>query len=318
MRKSTSGNKRISDHDPLVLDIKVPSLLEIAVPEVASMLSEFRYSGKPDRRAGKINGAEILSAIRSLPDSQEQTPDNLRVCDYKKNDLPMTEILKINYNMMLKSKLVPEHFVKSLLTSDRMHSFNVDYLILSQILAKRLKVFLTPSFRKKKRVVRSGRICVTFAECPQKIKMSFLMQSLLSLTSLKHIIPTPPKDFSILENLLPKANPSIINYRKLSQGCPLTTPTLTMALKQLESYIMATSKISGNTSFCNFRQSLLISTDNQTSDRNNGLFKQFEKNSGLRIVLSRMRARAVSERREAGGVFKKRNLRATLASVAPP
>ncbi|CAM4690791.1 unnamed protein product [Leuciscus chuanchicus] len=42
------------------------------------------------------------------------------------------------------------------------------------------------------------------AKCPQKIRMSFLMRSLSSLTSLKHITPIPPKDFSILENLLPK------------------------------------------------------------------------------------------------------------------
>jgi len=297
MRKSTSGSKRISDHDPLVLEIKGPVLLEIAEPEVASMLSEFGYSGEPDRSAGKINGAEILSAIRSLPDSQEKTPDNLRVCDYKKNDLPMTEILKINYNMMLKSKHVPKCFVKSLLTSDKMHSFNVDYLILSQILAKRLKVFLTPSFRKRKKI-RSGRICVTIAQCPQKIKMSFLKQSLSLLTSLKHITPTPPKDFSILENLLPKPNHSFKNYRKLRQGCPLTIPILTMALKQLESDIMATN--SGNTSVCYFRQSLLISTDNETIDRYNKLIKQFKENSGIKIVSSWRRV--VREKLKACGV----------------
>lgn len=288
MRKTTSGYTTISDHDPLVLELEFPSPQSIAVPEVSRMLLVFRQkmgetSLKPDRRAEKINGAEILSAIRSLPDSQEQTPDNLRVCDYKKNDLPTTEILKITYNMMQKSKNVPERFVKSLLNSDGTHSFNVDYLILAQILAKRLKVFLTPSFRERKKVVRSGRICVTIAKCPQIIKMSFLEQSLKSLVSLKHITPSPPKDFSILKNLLAKANHSKDDYRELRQGCPLTTTILTMALKHLESKIMATSKNSVNTSVCYHRQTLVICADNQTIDKIKVLFKQFMKNSGIRI-----------------------------------
>lgn len=138
MRKSTTGNKRISDHDPLVLELNIPPLLEYKIPEVASMLMEFKHDGAPDRRAGKINAAEILNAIRSLPDSQQQTPDKLSVYDYKKNDLPLTEILKINYNLMLKNKYISECFVESLPNLDGTHSFNIDYLIFTRILAKRL------------------------------------------------------------------------------------------------------------------------------------------------------------------------------------
>ncbi|XP_016118805.1 uncharacterized protein [Sinocyclocheilus grahami] len=287
MRKSTNGKKKISDHGPLVLDIKVPVLLEYKMPEVASMVIEFKYRRAPDRRAGKINGAEILDAIRSLPDSQQQTPDKLSVYDYKKNDLPLTEILKINYNMMLKSKYVPKRFVKPLPVSNNMHCFNIDYLIFAQILAKRLEVFLKSSFRGKKRVTSGDRICVTFAKCSQKIKMSFLKRC---LSSLKQITPTPPKDFSILENLLPKAS-SNNDYRKLRQGCPLATAILTMALKQLKRDIMATRKSSGNTSVCKFRQSLLICINNQQIHRILELLKEFEKCSGIKIHFTHHRVR---------------------------
>ncbi|XP_016142290.1 uncharacterized protein [Sinocyclocheilus grahami] len=257
--KSPTEKKRISDHNPLVLDIKVPSLLEYKMPEVASLLIKCKYREAPDRRAGKINGAEILSAIRSLPDSQQQIPDELSVYHYKRIDLPFTELLKLIYNRRLKSKCVPKSFVKSLPVPDNMHCFRVDYLIFTHILAKRLMVFLTPSFRERNRVARGVCFCVTFAERPQHIKMSFLNQS---LSSLKQMNPTPPKDFSILENLLPRSSHSDHDYRTLRQGCPLTTPILILALKQLESDIMATSKSTGNTSLSITRESLLIYTDN--------------------------------------------------------
>ncbi len=90
------------------------------------MLKYFKYHEAPDRRAGKINGAEILSDIRSLPDSQQQT-NELRLYDYKRRDLPFTELLKLIYNRMLKSKCVVKSFFKSLPAPDNMHSFRVDY-----------------------------------------------------------------------------------------------------------------------------------------------------------------------------------------------
>ncbi|XP_056331579.1 uncharacterized protein LOC130243434 [Danio aesculapii] len=303
MRQSTTGNKRISDHDPLVLDLKVSPLVENKIPEVASMLKEFQYRGAPDRRTGKINAAEILNAIRSLPDSQQKTPDKLSVYDYKKNDLPLTEILKINYNLMLRVNHVPECFVESLRNSDGTHSCNIDYLIFTRILAKRLKVFLTSSFRKVSRVSHSGCIIVTLAKRPQKIKRSFLQES---LSSLKHITPTAPKDFTILENLLPKSNDS----RKLHQGCTLSANILTMALKHLGNKIKATSKSSGNISICNHRQSLLIYTDDGRIGRILKLLKEFKKSSGLRIHFS-YKPRSSGSRHNLSGKLGSKNTKQT-------
>ncbi len=277
--KSPTGKKKISDHDPLVLDVKVPSLPEYKMPEVASKLKE-----APDRRAGKINGAEILNAIRSLPDSQQQTPDKHSVYDYKNNDLQVTEPLKIRYNGMLKSRSIPNYFLKSLPAPDNTRSFRVDYLIFTHILAKRLKVFLTPSFRERNRVARGVCFGVTFAKCPQNIKMSFLNQCLLSL---KHIKPTPPKDFSILENLLPRSSHSGHGYRTLHQGCPLTTPILILTLKKLERDIMAASKSTGNTSLSITRQGLRIYTDNLKTGRILELFEHFETFSGIKLKLNK-------------------------------
>ncbi|XP_056618941.1 uncharacterized protein LOC130433213 [Triplophysa dalaica] len=291
-RLSKTMTKQNSDHDPLILEIKRTLSPDNEIPEVSSFLSHFEYNGIPEEiREGKINGAEILRSIRSLPDSKQQLPDRLSVQAYKTNDLPMTEILKISYNIMLNTKYVPEPFSLCDASSDEPF-FNVDYMIFTQILAKRLKVFLTSSFRSKKKVPHAYRNYVTLSKDQQKIKMSFLKKS---LSSLKNIQPSPPKDFTILKYLLPKASSlQKTDYRILRQGCPLTRPILTLALKQLENEIINAG--TRNTSVSPFRQCLVIFSNINNDSTISMLVEKFKKHSGIKIHSKWMKIRPPYQR----------------------
>ncbi|KAF5907160.1 uncharacterized protein DAT39_003123, partial [Clarias magur] len=80
-RSNTESNE-ISDHNPLVLELRVHQETGTQIPKVAWLLEETRSDEEPDRRPGKISGAEILTAIKSLTDSQ-QRHDTLDVEYYK-------------------------------------------------------------------------------------------------------------------------------------------------------------------------------------------------------------------------------------------
>ncbi|XP_036435665.1 uncharacterized protein LOC118814108 [Colossoma macropomum] len=280
--KTTShrvDQKKISDHEPLVLTLIVQQQPVKKIPDVASMVVEFGYNGEPDRRSGKISGAEILSAIKSLTESGEQRPDNLTVEHYKKFRCPMTEVLKINYNLMIKNKWIPPIFKKSH-QSRNGHIFNVDYLIFSLILAQRLKVFITPSFRNRKKAKRDLSFKITFANVPQKIKCSFLTSS---LENLKPIHPAPPQDFSILQSLLRESRRSSGKFRRLRQSCPLTNPILTLALNQLKDQIL---RPDSTASISHYRHVLLIWTETNRIGTVVRLVKQFKEVSGIRLKMS--------------------------------
>ncbi|KAL7875043.1 hypothetical protein SRHO_G00060130 [Serrasalmus rhombeus] len=230
-KTSNSIGQKISDHDPVVLTLRrVQRQTVNKIPQVASMLERFVFSEIPDRSSGKINGIEILSAIKSMTDSGEEKPDGLTVSYYKR-DQP---------------------------------TFNVDYLIFELILAKRLSVLLTLSSKKEKKTLLSSVSCykLTLAERPTKIKWSFLKESLKNLAALN--------DFNILESLLSK-DTGCEDFRYLRQGCPLTTPLLTLALKGL------VKQLTGNgceASFSKSRQTLFINADNDRYTKSQRKFKK--------------------------------------------
>jgi len=191
-----------SDHLPVYIHLKMKGQSSSEVPNVASWLEDNRFKGEPDRRAGKINGAEILSVIKSLTDSGHQRPDGISVQAYKNCSCSLTEILKIYFNHWMKlPKQLPKYFCAS---DDRKH-FNVDYLIFTKILAKRLNVLLETSSEEKSQVNNSEWCCVTFAVKPHEIKWSFLANSLSDLLEnviekskkLSQEIVTPPGRFSL-------------------------------------------------------------------------------------------------------------------------
>lgn len=269
---------RLSDHNPVVLNVRVQKKSQNKIPVVASMLKEFRFD--PDRRPGKINGAEILSAIKSLTDSEKQKSNSLEIDYYKMFQCPMTEMLKIKYNLMVKNKRIPEALKESHLSADR--RISVEYLIFSRILAKRLSAFITPSFTRRRKENLDTLLIMTFEIHTPKIRWSFLEKS---LKNLKPIPSAPPPDFSILDSLLPEVQGSSGEVRLLQPGCPFTNTILNLVLTQLEDLILKTDT-QCRTSVCYQRQALFIHVQ---PSKHHSIVKAAEKfngYSGIKIKVS--------------------------------
>lgn len=296
---STSSEKVIpSDHLPLYINLSIKEQSSNEVPNVSSWLENNRVQGEPDRREGKINGAEILSAIKSLTDSGHQRPDGISVQTYKNCSSPLTEILKISFNYWMKCQQLPEDFSAS---DDGKH-FNVDYLIFTMILAKRLNALLETSSEEMSQVNRSDCCCVAFAGKPRAIKWSFLANSLSYLlenypdksTKLSPEIVIPLKGLvevdvdstnknSILKVILPKASKPSDDDRELQDGCPLTRSILSLVLRYLELLIRTKDY---TTHVSHSRQVVVIHQDYQKScDDLDSLCKKFKEDSGIELKI---------------------------------
>ncbi|XP_026999326.2 uncharacterized protein LOC113640969 [Tachysurus fulvidraco] len=209
--------ERLSDHYRLILKLKVQQRPKIILPKVALVLPmnfEYEFDGTP----GKISGAEILSAIKSLTVLEEHSHYE-GVKYYKKNCCQLSEILKAEYNTLIKNKDVVD-----------IRTFNVKYLIFPQILTKRLSESISPSFKRKIETNLEPFITVTFETGPQKIKWSFLE------TKLKNF-PDLTLELDILDYLLSKEQDSS-ELRLLKPGCPLTKFIFSMALNELEALVL--------------------------------------------------------------------------------
>ncbi|XP_017317667.2 uncharacterized protein LOC108261273 [Ictalurus punctatus] len=266
----------VSDHYPLVLELTVQQRTETNLPNVALKLPKpFKYT--PDRRPGKISGAEILSAIKSLTDLKEYSLDMKDVKSYKKRRCQLTETLKIKYNSMIENKAEGERNT-------------LEYLIFSQILAKRLNATISPSFKGKIATKHYTFSTVKFEAGPQKIKWSFLEIKLKNLQpgvkKPKQSPSAPPPEFSILEHfmdcLLPK-DQSSSELRLLEPGCPLTNAIFNLALNELEAIVLR-NFCKGT--ICYQRQVLRVHTPPITSDFVDFFINVFKKQSGLKISIS--------------------------------
>ncbi|XP_053536195.1 uncharacterized protein LOC124627508 isoform X1 [Ictalurus punctatus] len=285
----------ISDHYPLILKLTVHKKTEKQIPNVAKWLEEDKLNS--DVTAGKISGAEILSVIKSLTNSEEHRLDELEVYSYKRFQCSLTEILKIHFNIMLTNKCLYTSFDESYCSGDR-RIFNVDYLIFTQILAKRLDAFITPSFKGKIEKNLHTMFSVTFEAGEQEIKWSFLLDT---LNNLKQIPSTPSPDFDILDCILPSVQSSR-ELRRLRVGCPLTNTIFNLALKHLEDKIFYfkykceevrhlsgkrhkrnCKEIMSMATVCYQRRVLLIHTKLKEHELNG--FKDQVKNSGLKYRL---------------------------------
>ncbi|XP_053351171.1 uncharacterized protein LOC128520798 [Clarias gariepinus] len=219
----------ISDHYPVVLKLKVQQKTKVKKkPNVATRLEDCKDIY---RRPGKISGAEILSEIKSLTDLEERCPDTLDLNYYRTYCCPLSETLKEKYNNMLREKRLLEQFNKSFLVEDR-HIFNIDYLILSHVLANRIETFITSSFKQKTGENFPIVFHLYLETGEQEIKWSFLLEA---LKKLKRIPSAPPPDLlkTILDCILPKVR-GCSERRRLLLGCPLTDAIVNLALKHLK------------------------------------------------------------------------------------
>lgn len=237
--------KRLSDHMPVSLELCLPETERQCVPQpgcrqclpqsVGPVLPKaLGHSEPPDMRTEKISGAEVLMAMKSLIDSGQRTPDGSNVIDVKQNCSKMTDTFKLSFNKMVRTKNVPKEFKQSLITKHG-QNFSVKYRIFATVLARRLRVFLAPSFKSRKKEDKPNfSVSVIFREVPTEIRWLFLKDA---LSSMKAIRPPNPRDFSILRELLPNVVGSAGSKKQLLQGCPLTPTIITLSLTHLASIV---------------------------------------------------------------------------------
>ncbi|XP_034159766.1 uncharacterized protein LOC117597147 [Pangasianodon hypophthalmus] len=271
-----------SDHYPLVLELTVQHRTETYCPNVALKLPQpFTYT--PDRRPGKISGAEILSVIKSFTDLEELSLDRESVNYYKTYRCQLTETLKNEYSLMIKNKEVGDRCIS-----------NVKYLIFSQILAKRVSVSISPSFKGMIKTNLDTFFIVKFGKGPQKIKWSFLERKLANMLQsevkkpkqIPSATPGPLQpEFSFLDCLLPKDRKSS-ELRLLEPGCPLTNAIFNLALNELL-HLVVTNLCKGTV--CYQRQVLCIHTPSITSDSRQFFVNVFKEASGLKIRFKRIK-----------------------------
>jgi len=228
IKRFSKNQGKISDHLPVVLSLCLPepdnstTVLPKDQTECSSGLnSTVTKKSSYERRPGEICEAEVLKALMSLV--EYETPLGENVQTLKINKEQKSQELKEVFNQMIRGG-IPKGFTDSVRENGR-YQFRGEYMILATILLRRMEKFLQPSFKSKTMKMRCNIfIIVSFRSIPKKIKSDFLTQA---LKSLKPINPSPPRDFKIVEKLLPSKG----QYKELREGCPLTPTLLTMALK---------------------------------------------------------------------------------------
>lgn len=274
IEKNQFEGKTLSDHDLLLVQLKVQESFKNIEPLLVSKVQ--KQQRKPIRKSGKICGAEILKAIKSLSNFKNTRGGVKSIKHLKKHRCTMTEVLKEKYNQMLIDERINQIFRQSEQSGTR-HIFGVDYLIFTQILANRLNAFITPSFRRIKKENLKTYLTVIISKDSQNIKWSFLKKC---LNNLKKKPSTPLPNFKILGALLPFEHPvseASGEVRNLRNGCPLTEPILKLALGRLDQIL--TSEKQAITTVCYHRQALRILSPINT----NLLLNEFEDVSGITL-----------------------------------
>ncbi|XP_042163212.1 uncharacterized protein LOC121841080 [Oncorhynchus tshawytscha] len=269
------GRKHVSDHKPVILELylpakadsSTPSTLECRNTEVLTTLPEDQYND----RTGKISGSEIVMAIESLTGSGQPTLGT-------KPDLITTERLKRTYNK--------EHKASEMTANEG--------TIFAKILESRLQMYLQFSIKEKNRGEPSQSLpYLVKLDIATKIKRNFLEEVLLSIKCSKPSPKSPdPISFTFLREvlsrditnwskLLPIADHTLGDKRRLNHDCPLTQTRLALCLKNLQYKIYVKTKI---TSVWYFRRCCLIHMEEKELPTVTAVLRKFREDSGLSIT----------------------------------
>ncbi len=246
-----------SDHQPVIFEIcmtkeesKKPEVcLEITKEENKPLSSDkwLRYKSiyrtKPDLTKNPhtppIKEKEIVNAIESLAVNQKQVnrPDGILLSFYVINLYYLIPNLWAFCNHILQQSMdIPEFFSEAFKVSETHYRFNVNYLILASIMARRLRDHLESHSveytddRKKKNY---KTVLFTFKEQPIKVRWSVLKTFLaIEMDKVKTNPPLPDSYLIDIFDRILKNSPRR-KYKLLCWGCPLTPVLMTLCLKRI-------------------------------------------------------------------------------------
>ncbi|ROL45734.1 hypothetical protein DPX16_11429 [Anabarilius grahami] len=260
------------DHRSLSLEINnIPTMLFQKAPQIhewwnlkKDLLTDETGSSLDEESSHAVSEVDIVSAVQSLQVSDTPRPDGIPVSFYKDNIQDLIPYIKMLYNRIHRGSFncSETHFnetVKSL-HDENQHFFNVDYLIIATILARRLDDFVESQSKQKIPKVSASVLITSKTLCTQ-IHLSCIKKE---IEEQKRTNPNLYQDFLIVKNLLRDAadvdNESVdVSHERdklLDQGCPLTSVLITLALKCFASAVAEHLKIKNDIQV--FRESVIV------------------------------------------------------------
>ncbi len=186
-----------------------------------------------------VNEVDIILAVNSLQVSDTPRPDGIPVSFYKDNIQDLIPYIKMLYDRIHRGAFncSEKHFNETVKSphDNSQHFFNVDYLIIATILAKRLDDYL--DLQSKGRVPKNSAIVmITPKTFCTEMRFSCIKDE---IEKQKQSNPALNQDFLIVKNILRDApevetesvHVSVERDKLLDQGCPLTPVLITLALK---------------------------------------------------------------------------------------
>lgn len=208
----------------------------VGCTKICRLISEKSHSGLhkynvSDESKKHVTTHDIAKAINRLQVSETKRQDGIQASMYKEN-LKNSDLLKYLqrlYNSILDGTSFPGF--SSAISYDRVfHIFNVDYIILASILARRLDKALKSLTDTRLNKEKPAAVIYCFQEVPQSVEQSVLEKALATLS--------PSPDVRVSCKILLKVSENYL----LRQGCPLTSSLHSLlltyaAVKDLKSHV---------------------------------------------------------------------------------
>ncbi|XP_059365194.1 uncharacterized protein LOC132104034 isoform X1 [Carassius carassius] len=255
------------DHQPVFLEANISAITFHKVCPIQSVIQ--RMNLKKDRLTHEtssllgeesphaVSEVDIVSAVNSLQVSDTPRPDGIPVSFYKDNIQDLIPYIKMLYDRIHSGAFncSEKRFNETVKSQhdDNQHFFNVDFLIIATILAKRLEDVLE-SLPKGQIPKDSATLMITPKTHYALISLSHIKDE---LEQQKNSNPTLSQDLLIIENLLNDAEEdfSVEKYKVLHQCCPLTPGLITLALKSYASQLFDHLE---NFGIFTFKQSVIV------------------------------------------------------------
>lgn len=243
-------NSERPDHQPVFLEINnIPAMTfqkDFYIPTIFQWLKlkQHLFTDETGSSLGRessqaVSEVDIFSAVNSLQVSDTPRPDGIPVSFYKDNMQDLIQYIKMLYNRIHSGAFncSEKHFNETVKSphDNSQHFFNVDYLVIATILAKRLGDYLE-SQSKDHAPKDLATVMITPQTFCTEMRLSHIQDE---IEKQKRSNPTLYQDFLIVKNLLRDApevdtesvDDSSERDKLLDQGCPLTPVLIMLALK---------------------------------------------------------------------------------------
>lgn len=222
------------DHQPLILKINnistYTSQRNLQIQSLSQLLRHKNHLGLQMTalslgQESKLSEVDIVSAVHSLQVSDTPRPDGIPASFYKENIQDVIPYIKMLYNRILSgtfncSERCFNEYLKCPQDNSQ-HFFNVDYIIIATILARRLEDFLES--QSKGRVSKeSVAVLITPKTLHTQTMMGYIREE---MDRQRQSNPNLFQDFRAATSLVAE------DTSVPCQGCPLTPVLITLALK---------------------------------------------------------------------------------------